>query len=182
MKTTTLLSRFAVKVSALLLLLLITFSAVSCSAVGIKTPDGMRLCSDESLEYCFFVPTGWILNTQSGSTSAYYSLDDPASVSVTAYSPEVSLDIDGYWDLCEAEYEKEFKNYAFLSEEATTVAEKNAKEYVYTADFSEKTYKFSQTIFVHNSMFYVITYTALEDNFDAHLADVAEMKAEFLFR
>lgn len=167
---------------ALVLLAVLTLSAVSCADNKIEVPEGMQLCSDESLEYLFFVPAAWIVNTQSGTTSAFRSLDDPASVTVTAYSPEEALDVDGYWDECEEEYKSEFRNYTFVSETETEVAGLKAMEYVYTADFAGETYKFSQTVFIERSMFYIITYTATAKSFDTYLADVKQMKQEMKFR
>jgi hypothetical protein len=173
--------KILIRLLTLSLLVLLTLSAVSCNN-DIEVPEGMQLCSDDSLEYLFFVPAAWIVNTQSGTTSATRSLSDPASVTVTLYTPETSLDIDGYWDLCEEEYKAEFKNYVFVSETETTVAGLKAKEYVYTADFSGETYKFSQTIFIERSKFYVITYTAKADSFDKYLTDLKQMKDEMKFR
>lgn len=170
------------RIGALLLLLIASLSAVSCSG-GVEVPDGMQLCSQDHLEYYFFVPTSWVNNTVSGSTSAYYSLEgDRASVLVTSYLPEDALDIAGYWDICEQEYEQTFDNYAFVSETATTVSDLNATEFVYTADLAGESYKYSQTIFVYGGRFYTITYTAIPENYDAHLAELAQMKANFTFR
>lgn len=175
------------RLTAVLLLLLLSVSLVSCSNSELEIPDGMQLAT-EAPEYYFFVPMSWIVNTGSGTSSAYYSLNDQTtvSVSVTSYSPEESMDIDGYWDMCEEEYKKEFRNYTFIAEEATTVSSateaRNAKSFTYSADFSGKTYKFSQIIFTNGSMFYIMTYTALTENYDTHLQELAKMKAEFVLR
>ena len=175
------------RLAALALLLLCTLTCVSCSSDEVEIPDGMQLAT-AAPEYYFFVPSSWIVNTSSGTSSAYYSMDDKTtvSVSVTSFSPTESLDIDGYWDKCEAEYRTEFKNYTFILEEATTVSSstspKNAKSYTYSADFSGKSYKFTQVIFTNGDMFYTITYTALTEQYDAHLEELAKMKAEFVLR
>ena len=175
-----------IRIAALCLLTVLALSAVSCSGNKVDVPDGMQLCSDDSLEYCFFVPAGWIVNDQSGTTSAYREIDannNPvASVTMTTYSPIERLDLEGYWDLCEESYKSEFKNYSFVSEDDATVAELNAKTYVYTADFSGVTYKFNQTVFIERSRFYIITYTAQSDAYETYLSDLAAMKAEVYFR
>jgi hypothetical protein len=175
------------RLAAIVLLLLCTLTAVSCSSDEVEIPDGMQLATTAP-EYYFFVPTSWIVNTGSGTSSAYYSMDDmtTVSISVTSYSPTESLDIDGYWDMCEEEYRAEFKNYSFISKENTTVSSangaKNAIAFTYTADFSGKTYKFTQIIFTNGDMFYTMTYTALSDQYDAHLEDLSKMKSEFVLR
>lgn len=174
------------RVLLLSLLLVLCLSAVSCKKSGIEVPDGMQLCSSEKLEYCFFVPLGWTVNDQSGTTSAYRAIDEEnhpvASVTVTTYSPVEPLDLAGYWEISEESYESEFKNYTFVSSEATTVAELNAMTYVYSADFGGVTYKFNQTVMIERGRFYIITYTAKADSYDTYLADLASMKAEIYFR
>ena len=75
-----------------------------------------------------------------------------------------------------------FKNYTFISESPTTIAGLDAKEYVYSAEFSDATYKFCQTIFIERSMFYILTYTAKADSYDNYLEDLKTMKAEMKFR
>ena len=169
---------------AIALLLLLLLSAASCSSLD--PPDGMQLCSKDTLEYVFFVPNSWSVNAKTDATSAFISLGSDnkpkASVSVTSYGADVELDLDGYWDICEEEYRKEFKSFTFIAESATVVAGKNAKEFVYTADFSGVTYKFSQTVFIDRGMFYIITYTARPDNYDAFRADLDAMRNAFTFR
>ena len=171
-----------IRIAALCLLTVLALSAVSCSGNKVDVPDGMQLCSDDSLEYCFFVPAGWIVNSSSGTTGAYRAMNIPVSVTVTAHAPESALNVDGYWDLGEEDYKSEFKNYKFISETPTTVAGLNAMDYVYEADFSGETYRFCQTIFIERSLFYIITYTATAEHYETYLPDLAQMKAEFLFR
>lgn len=172
------------RVLILLLLLTLLISAASCSKSNIEVPDGMLLCSDESLEYCFFVPAGWLINDMSGTTSAYRNENGStvASVTVTTHAPSESMTVEGYWALCEESYKSEFKNYAFVSGDPSTVAELNAMTYVYTAEFSGVKYKFNQTIFIERSRFYIITYTATEESYDAYLDHLAQMKSEIYFR
>ena len=171
---------------AIAVLLLLLLSAVSCSSSPLDPPEGMQLCSKDTLEYVFFVPNSWSVNAKTDATSAFISLGSDnkpmASVSVTSYASEIELDLDGYWDICEDEYRKEFKNFTVIAEAATVVAGKNAKDFIYTADFSGVTYKFSQTVFIDRGMFYIITYTARLDSYDTFHADLEAMKGAFTFR
>lgn len=48
----------------------------------------------------------------------------------------------------------------------------DAIRFEYTASLDGKTYHYLQVVTVKNDMFYLVTYTALEENFAAHLADV----------
>lgn len=173
------------RASALLILLVTCLSAVSCQN-KVDVPDGMQLCSMDHLEYYFFVPTSWVDNTVSGSTSAYYTKDgDRVSVLVSSYVPSEPLDIAGYWDLCEKDYKSTLTNYTLISPAGgteTTVSDIAAYEFVFTAELMGEAYKYSQTVFLKDSRFYTITYTALPDSYDLHLAELALMKTHFTFR
>jgi len=173
------------RLTLLLLLTTVCLSTVSCKN-KVDVPDGMQLCSVDHLEYYFFVPTSWVDNTVSGSTSAYYTKDgESVSVSVTSYLPDETLDVAGYWDICEEEYAKVFDNYTLISPAdgtETTVSDMNATEFVYTASLAGKPFKYNQTIFVKEGRFYTITYTATPNSYDRFLPDLAAMKANFTFR
>lgn len=170
---------------AIVSLLVVMLSSASCQN-KVDIPDGMQLCSADHLEYYFFAPTSWVDNTVSGSTSAYYTKgDDRVSVLVYSYAPSEALDIAGYWDLCERDYKAALKNYTLLSPAGgteTTVADIKAYEFVFTAELAGESYKYSQTIFVKESRFYTITYTAVPDSYDLHLEELALMKTHFTFR
>ena len=177
--------KHALRASALLLLLVLSLSTIACQS-GVDVPDGMQLCSQDHLEYYFFVPTNWVDNTVSGSTSAYYSSgDDRVSVLVSSYLPEEALDVAGYWDLCEKDYKSALANYTLLSPADGTVTQVgglDAYEFVFTGELSGVAYKYSQTIFVSGGRFYTITYTAVPDSYELHLEELALMKTHFTFR
>ncbi len=173
------------RVLLLLLLFTLSLSAVSCKN-KVDVPDGMQLCSEDHLEYYFFVPTSWVDNTVSGSTSAYYTKgEDRVSVLVSSYVPTEALDVAGYWDLCEKEYKETLQNYTLVSPadgSETLVADIKAREFVFVAELAGEAYKYSQTVFLKEGRFYTITYTALVNSYDTHLAELALMKTHFTFR
>ena len=87
-------------VCALLAALLLLTALVSCGKSGdVDIPYGMQLASDPSVvDYYLFVPSKWTVEMATGATSAYYSTDDPSSITVSAYglSKDVS-DAESYW-------------------------------------------------------------------------------------
>ena len=147
-----------------------------------KTPEGMKIASANNLEYRLYVPAdGWTCDSKSGKSEAYAS--DNSSVTVTSYSPSITMTAREYWSMAEEEYKKTFGDkYEFIGESARTVAERDAVCYTYVVSYGGERVKIMQTVLVYNGMVYSITYSALEANFDAHTADVSRMLDVFIFR
>lgn len=147
-----------------------------------KTPDGMKIASPDNVEYRLYVPTSWVCSSQSKKAEAYFPESGRPNVTVTSYSPDEELTAEAYFEKCEKEYEDTFEGYELISSEERTVAERHAVSYVYSASVGDVRVKLMQTVLVYNGMVYSITYTALEDSFDAHLSDVAAILDAFIFR
>ena len=74
-------------------------------------PDGYQLVAREGDSFRLYVPTqGWMPNTSSGMTSAYFSVSNTtvgnAATSISVFAP---ADGEGktaaeYWDICKAKY------------------------------------------------------------------------------
>ena len=83
----------------------------------------------------------------------------------------------------EAKYQKTFEEFALCGEpEATKLGGKDAMAYTYTYRLGGVAYKSRQVIAVYSAALYSMTYTALPENFDAHLSDVNQMIDAFEFR
>lgn len=52
------------------------------------------------------------------------------------------------------------------------VAETNAAKYYYTATVTGTTYEYMQVVWIRGGIAYMLTYTAIPDNFQSHLEDV----------
>ena len=87
-----------------------------------------------------------------------------------------------YWEECQKEFKKNLSGFEVISTEATTVANKDAVSAIYEATYDGVTFRIRQVSFVYREMVYTLTYTALVDNFDLHMADVDWMLSEFHFR
>ena len=115
----------------------------------------------------------------------------PANVTVTMYTPSnVELSVDQYWQgYCLPEYEAIFDALT-VSEQVTegTIgvdkATKNAKTYTFEGTIGGKTYQYKQTVIVHSSLIYCITYTALasDGSFAQYESDYQAMLDSFIFR
>ncbi len=152
------------------------------SATDKKTPEGMKIASSNNLEYRLYVPVdGWTCDSKSGKAEAHAS--DNSSVTVTSYSPSVTMTVAEYWKMAEDEYKKTFGDgYEYVGDSERKVAERDAVCYTYVVSYGGERIEIMQTVLVYNGVVYSITYSALEANFDAHTADVSRMLDVFIFR
>lgn len=154
------------------------------------TADHMIPASTNEMPYRFYVPDTWRV----GNTTEYPSAFAPsgsANVTVTIYTPSnVELSVDQYWQgYCLPEYEAVFDTFAVSEQvwEGTIGARKetkNAKTYTFEGAIGGKTYSYKQTVIVHSSLIYCITYTALtsDGSFAQYESDYQAMLDSFTFR
>ncbi|MBQ7379658.1 MAG: hypothetical protein IJW70_08305 [Clostridia bacterium] len=152
--------------------------------------DGMIPASTNEMPYRFYVPTAW----RTGHTTEYPSAYAPtgsANVTVTIYVPSnEAISVDMYWEgYCLPEYEAVFDELTVseqVSEGTIGVQKdaKNAKTYTFDASIGGKDYRYAQTVIVHSSLIYVVTYTALAEDgsFEQYLDDYHAMLDSFTFR
>ena len=149
-----------------------------------SAPEGMKLASNDDVAYRFYVPTEWTVNRDESIFAAYLE-SDRSSVSVVPYSPEAnSMSVAEYFTMTEEALKKlAGDGYEALGEpEKTELGGRQATVYYYTLTVEQTQYKYMQVIAAYKSMLYSMTYTALPENFDAHLSDVEEMIDAFEFR
>lgn len=146
-----------------------------------KTPDGMKIASDDDIEYRLYVPQTWICDSESGKSEAYVA-EDRSNVTVSSYAPAVSMSVSDYFAMSEKSYKESLSGYTLQGQEARQVAERSATSYTYTAQYDGVVYRIRQTIFAYNEIIYSITYTAKDDCFEAHLADADWILDSFRFR
>ena len=152
--------------------------------------DDMIPASTNEMPYRFFVPSTWRV----GNTTEYpcaFAPSGSANVTVTMYTPSnVALSVDQYWQgYCLPEYEAVFDSFTVSEQvvEGTIGVEKatkNAKTYTFEGVIGGKTYQYKQTVIVHSSLIYCITYTALatDGSFAQYEADYQAMLDSFVFR
>ena len=155
---------------------------VNDEVVDKKTPEGMKIASNDTVEYRLYVPKSWVCNSESGRSEAYYPESGRTNVTVTSYSPDQSMSAADYIARCEESYAKNIKGYGLISKEDTTVAERKAVAITYSANYDGVEYKLKQFSFVYGEMVYSIIYTATADNFELHTDDLAKIISEFTFR
>lgn len=172
------------KITAVLLALLVCCGAFSLTACGepSDTPKGMKLASNEIVDYYFYVPTEWTTDLAAGAVSAYYSAEDPSSVSMMAWNIEDDeMTLDSWWETNVSDFNLVFDNFNLEQSSNYILSETAAMQYVYTGSLGENNYKFMQVACMTKGMIYLFTYTSVADNYDAHLEEVAKMLENFKF-
>lgn len=148
-----------------------------------NTPDSMKLISDDEVAYRFYVPSGWIKETNVGQNLAYASKTDRSNVSVISYAPENdAMTVEEYWALCREEYEKSLENFVLLSEAESAMGGKFALVVEYTYTLGGVDYSVRQVIAKYSAMMYTMTYTALPENYETHLSQAVAMQEALTFR
>ncbi len=149
----------------------------------VTAPDGMKLASTDERAYRFFVPDSWVVNQRTDATAAYASDTDRSNVNVQMYmtsSPSETVEL--YFENMEKSYQDIFSEYSRISSENIELSGFKGCKYIFKATSGEQHYKIMQAITRKGDMFYCITYTALEENYEKHLPDVEKMISSFDIR
>ena len=175
----------------------------------VTPPEGMKLVSDNEVAYRFFAPESWIFESKVGQNLVYVSETDKSNVSVIAYAlTDDTMTVEDYWKLCYDEYKLSLEQFTLVGvgegltpSETTadttvettadttpaqgvesTMGGKYARVYEYTYTLGGVEYHVRQVIAKHSAMMYIMTYTALPENYDAHLEDAVAMQEALVFR
>ena len=147
-------------------------------------PAGMKLITNNDVADRFFAPESWVVGNADAAALVYASETDRSNVTVVGYVPDTEgYSVADYWENTEKHYKDALTDYTRTAEPAASkMGGKNATVYEYTYSLGGVTYKCRQTVCVYSYMIVVMTYTALPENYDAHLAEVEKMQAELTFR
>ena len=128
------------------------------------------------------MPKSWICHSESGKSEAYYPESGKPNVTVTIYVPDTTMTVDDYLASCTARYTEALGGYEAIATAERQVAGRRALCHTYRASYDGVSFRIMQTVLSDGQAMYSVTYTALDDRFDAHLADVESMLDAFTFR
>ena len=149
----------------------------------VETPAGMQLVTNNDVAYRFFAPAAWVVSDADAAALVYASETDRSNVSVIGYAAPDGYSVANYWEDTEKYYKDALADYTLTAEPAESeMGGKRATVYEYTYSLGGVSYKCRQTICVYSYMIVVMTYTALPENYDAHMAEVEKMQGELTFR
>ena len=149
----------------------------------VETPAGMKLVTGNDLAYRFFAPESWVVGDAEAASLVYASETDRSNVTVTSYAAPDGYSVADYWEDTEKYYKDALADYTLTADPAeSTMGGKKATVYEYTYSLGGVTYKCRQSICVFGYMIVVMTYTALPENYDAHMGEVEQMRENLTFR
>ena len=155
---------------------------VNDEVVDNKTPEGMKIASAKNDAHRLYVPKTWICASESGKSEAYYPESGNPNVTVTIHVPDESISIEEYFASCEMRYIESLAGYERIAAQERQVAGRRAMSYTYRASYDGMSFCVMQTVLSDGLAIYSLTYTAIEDRFDAHLTDVEAILGAFSFR
>ena len=150
----------------------------------VEVPAGMKLASSNDVAYYFFVPEVWTVNRDDAIYAAYLE-SDRSSVSIVPYEPNAeSMSVAEFFTMCQDMMKATAgeDGYELIDYRSVELGGRQATEYVYRYTVGGVEYRYKQVIAAYKSMLYSLTYTALPENYDAHVADVDAMIGAFTFR
>ena len=146
-------------------------------------PNGMKLVTGNDVAYRFFAPEYWIVGDAEAAALVYASETDRSNVSVIGYSAPDGYSVADYWKEQEAAYRANLHDFTLVGDPTeSTMGGKKATVYEYTYSLGGVTYKCRQSICVFGYMIVAMTYTALPENYDAHMDEVEMMQENLTFR
>ena len=151
----------------------------------VETPDGMKLVSDNDVAYRFFAPDSWVVAKGSAACQVYFSETDRSNVSVIGYVPSMEgYSVEDYWAETLLNYQSALADFQLISTttEGETMGDRKATVYEFTYSLGGVQYHARQVVCVYSYMIVSMTYTALPEHYDEHLADAEAMQAALTFR
>ncbi len=147
-------------------------------------PEGMKLVSSNDVVFRFFAPEAWIAVPGSAASQVYVSEEDRSNVSVISYYPGIDgYSVTDYWTETEKQYRDAFDDYTFVSkDESGKMGGVKANAFTYTYSIGGVSYRSRQVVSARSDMLIIMTYTAVEENFNAHLAEAEAMQNALTFR
>ena len=151
-------------------------------------PDGMKLASNGDVSYVLYVPADWTIDR----TQQIFAASAPsgrANVSVVPYMPSSAepMSVMEYFEESRRLMEMTSSgSFGWVDENNQGVEIKlggsPAMCYEYYYRIGGVGYRYMQIIAAYKGMFYSFTYTAADDGYDAHLAEVEKILSVFEFR
>ncbi len=171
------------RIIAIILATLMLTALTSCGNKGdVTVPDGMKLASGEAASYTLFIPEDWVIDMQTGATTAHVSAGDMSNVSVMVWDLEHSDDtVEKWWEVNVESLKIAFTDFAEVSSGECKLGGYDAMEYIYTAKLGGTEYKYRQIASVRGGAVYVMTYTAVPSVFDTHTEEVDSIAENFKY-
>lgn len=149
-------------------------------------PKGMKIFSNEYVDYTAYIPEAWIVNEPTATPYAYVGSQDASSINIVAQSlsnEQIEAGLEAYWEEYAESFKQNMPDFESVSEvtEGFLLDKTAASQYIYTGTVSGVKYQFQQTVCMHGGYVYIITYTSTPELFNEHIEDVEQVINTFKF-
>ena len=135
------------------------------------------------MDYNFFVPDSWKVETSTGVATAKYSDSILVNVSLMAATLEnKSQSADEYFNEYTEKFASVYEDFNIESRDETLLDSHAAKKFVYTGKVTGVEAKYMQVVCIKSGIVYIFTYTASPDKYDKYLPDAEKMLENFSFK
>jgi hypothetical protein len=141
-------------------------------------PEGYQLANCEGDTFRLYVPTqGWILNTASGISGAYFSVTENIWINAYEVDDADEMSIEEYWSYCDAKYTESFDEYSSEPKsEKCVLGGRPAQKNIYSAKITladgenvrTSVQKYMQITAQNEGRTYLLVYSAPEEHFDTY--------------
>lgn len=167
------------RIAAVLLAAIICIAAVGCSSSE-GAPDGMQLVSLEGEPFKLYVPDSWTDNSASGISGACYSSLYNAAVSARYRTPDAEhTTLDEYVLYCAQTY-VDTMLAELLSNRASVLGGRDARELTYTAKHESVEYTFRQLITEYDGVFVILSFSCPSEYYESLESDFDSVVEEFV--
>lgn len=168
-----------------LICLLFSLSLILSGCGNEGAPEGYSNVASDNEAFYLYVPSAWVSNSSGGTASAYYSSSDLSNVSFTCMviDPGTTDTLETYKQLALKEFSDVLPGFKEVASEprldengaelpAPTIDGRETLILEYECTLGEEHYKYKQAVTMKDDFFYILTYTALAENYEAHLEEV----------
>ena len=120
------------KISALLLVLLLSLGLFACSQQDPDAPEDMHSATLKGEPFILYVPVSWTPNTASGVSGAYASASQKIMVTARYFTPEEAMTAEEYLAVCAEAYALSLPSFQQGKISDTAMGKEKAKRMEYT--------------------------------------------------
>ncbi len=175
----------SVRIFCALLAAVLLACGLSACAATTEVPKGYQYATCGGEYFRLFVPTQWTVNTESGISGAFLMASAETTVTMTevAFTPAADSDQSHLEQFVEAHLVELAKMKDFKQEKSfdTTLSGYVAKDITYVATVTGKNLRFRQVLTRVKERYYLFTYSAPAEKFDANLNVVDGILEEITF-
>ncbi len=154
-----------------------------CAKKDPEIPSGMKKASGDEADYIMYVPEEWRVDKSTLYTAAYYSSEDPTSISTTAYGMNFGdTGIDDWFGGFMEEFKGIYTDVTEPETEKTKLGGAEGMKYTFSGTLNGTVYNYVITAAIRSNYVYYVTYTSTPQYYQAHLEALDDVIRNFAFK